>query len=265
MNKTIITIILLSLVLITACASETADLSDDITDNAQQQSETTELAEQQTKQCYPSDCCHATVCSLEQPDCTGAICTMDCRPGTLDCGQGECNYNEETDKCDVVWTQDTELQQQQVETKTITHKDFKLNIPKDWTEKEFAQDVFYQYFSPTSKQSDPFTESINLIITFLSADNQYTLESLFDKAITDSKASNPDFELLQPYSNTKLGNADAIRFKFSAKINNKQMTYIQIYAIENNMIYAITYSCPDECQYYAAFNEMINSFEVIQS
>jgi len=41
--------------------------------------------------CVPALCCHATdaVNAKYAPDCTDAICTMDCTPGTLDCGQGE--------------------------------------------------------------------------------------------------------------------------------------------------------------------------------
>jgi len=41
--------------------------------------------------CVPASCCHATDCvSKDQaPDCTDVFCTMECRPGTLDCG-GRC-------------------------------------------------------------------------------------------------------------------------------------------------------------------------------
>ncbi|MCC6875876.1 MAG: hypothetical protein IT378_16330 [Sandaracinaceae bacterium] len=41
--------------------------------------------------CAPASCCHATECVLasQRPDCSEAMCTMDCRPRTLDCG-GAC-------------------------------------------------------------------------------------------------------------------------------------------------------------------------------
>lgn len=41
--------------------------------------------------CAPAQCCHATSCVAKSaaPDCKGAMCTMDCRPGTMDCG-GAC-------------------------------------------------------------------------------------------------------------------------------------------------------------------------------
>jgi hypothetical protein len=41
--------------------------------------------------CVPATCCHPTACvpKAGAPDCAGTACTMDCRPGTLDCG-GRC-------------------------------------------------------------------------------------------------------------------------------------------------------------------------------
>ena len=49
------------------------------------------------KQCVvDSDCLGATCCHVSEavnrehaPDCSGQLCTMDCEPGTTDCGQGE--------------------------------------------------------------------------------------------------------------------------------------------------------------------------------
>ncbi|HLD01038.1 MAG TPA: hypothetical protein VJC39_04800 [Candidatus Nanoarchaeia archaeon] len=42
-------------------------------------------------ECVPSSCCHPTdAINIDSaPDCAGAICTLSCEPGTLDCGQGE--------------------------------------------------------------------------------------------------------------------------------------------------------------------------------
>ena len=41
--------------------------------------------------CVPAGCCHATACvpAARRPACEGVMCTMDCRPATLDCG-GSC-------------------------------------------------------------------------------------------------------------------------------------------------------------------------------
>ena len=43
------------------------------------------------KDCVKADCCHASdaVNKENAPDCKGMLCTMECKPGTTDCGQGE--------------------------------------------------------------------------------------------------------------------------------------------------------------------------------
>lgn len=41
--------------------------------------------------CFPSECCHAND-SLNQENalkCSGVLCTQECVPKTIDCGQGE--------------------------------------------------------------------------------------------------------------------------------------------------------------------------------
>jgi len=45
--------------------------------------------------CVPASCCHATSCVAKSnaPDCSDTMCTMDCKPNTLDCG-GSCTCNE---------------------------------------------------------------------------------------------------------------------------------------------------------------------------
>lgn len=45
--------------------------------------------------CVAAQCCHATSCTLRAsaPDCSAAMCTRDCRAGTLDCG-GSCYCNQ---------------------------------------------------------------------------------------------------------------------------------------------------------------------------
>jgi hypothetical protein len=42
--------------------------------------------------CVPEDCCHANFCVPIElaPDCEDVVCSMECVPGTLDCGQGAC-------------------------------------------------------------------------------------------------------------------------------------------------------------------------------
>lgn len=40
--------------------------------------------------CAPAQCCHAADCVMyeKRPDCSKVACTLECRPGTLDCGGG---------------------------------------------------------------------------------------------------------------------------------------------------------------------------------
>lgn len=44
--------------------------------------------------CVPDSCCHAASCTLKNnaPNCLSTSCTLDCKPGTLDCG-GSCLCN----------------------------------------------------------------------------------------------------------------------------------------------------------------------------
>jgi len=42
--------------------------------------------------CVPDACCHPAACTarVNAPSCAGTACTMNCAPGTLDCGQARC-------------------------------------------------------------------------------------------------------------------------------------------------------------------------------
>jgi len=53
--------------------------------------------------CVPATCCHPSRCVPKQqaPNCEGIVCTQECVPGTLDCGQGRCICK--FGKCDVEW------------------------------------------------------------------------------------------------------------------------------------------------------------------
>ncbi len=50
--------------------------------------------DQNAVKCVPSSCCHSTSCIPpgQAPDCSNIMCTQECVPGTLDCGQGSCAY-----------------------------------------------------------------------------------------------------------------------------------------------------------------------------
>ena len=53
--------------------------------------------------CVPAGCCHSNACVLESEasDCSEHLCSMSCEPGTMDCGQGHCEYVD--GECGVVW------------------------------------------------------------------------------------------------------------------------------------------------------------------
>lgn len=53
--------------------------------------------------CVPASCCHPTDCVSKEnkPDCEGIFCTMECKDGTLDCGQGSCKCLD--NKCGVAF------------------------------------------------------------------------------------------------------------------------------------------------------------------
>ena len=42
--------------------------------------------------CVPATCCHPDACTARTsaPQCSGVMCTQQCAPGTLDCGQARC-------------------------------------------------------------------------------------------------------------------------------------------------------------------------------
>ena len=51
--------------------------------------------------CVPASCCHPNSCVpiIEAPNCDEILCSQECKPGTLDCGQGNCAC--ENNKCGV--------------------------------------------------------------------------------------------------------------------------------------------------------------------
>ncbi len=52
-----------------------------------------------------ASCCHPTGCvwESEAPDCSLSLCTMSCKPVTMDCGQGHCEVV--GGECEVVWNE----------------------------------------------------------------------------------------------------------------------------------------------------------------
>jgi len=71
MNKILLLMILLS-ILITGCLGE--------------------VECRKNNDCVAATCCHADSCVAKEnaPDCEGVFCSMECKPYTMDCGQGSC-------------------------------------------------------------------------------------------------------------------------------------------------------------------------------
>ncbi|MBU2523457.1 MAG: preprotein translocase subunit SecG [Nanoarchaeota archaeon] len=48
--------------------------------------------------CVKASCCHPTSCVAKEsaPNCDNNLCSQECVPNTLDCGQGSCVCNQGT-------------------------------------------------------------------------------------------------------------------------------------------------------------------------
>ena len=64
-----------------------------------------ELENYMESSCVPKTCCHATECVMqsEAPVCSDVMCTLDCQPGTMDCGAGKCVWKD--GNCEVEWNE----------------------------------------------------------------------------------------------------------------------------------------------------------------
>lgn len=85
MKKTTLPLLLLVTILITSCSSINSQTSC-----------------QQDSDCVPAACCHVenAVNKEFKPNCDGVLCSMECAPNTLDCGQGKIKCIE--NQCQVV-------------------------------------------------------------------------------------------------------------------------------------------------------------------
>ncbi len=84
-------IFILAVILISGCVTENAGNSN------------TAFECSTDSDCARATCCHPSDCVPKDkaPDCSGVMCTEECRSGTMDCGQGRCACVE--GKCEVVW------------------------------------------------------------------------------------------------------------------------------------------------------------------
>ena len=79
----ILALVLITALILTGCTAEIQELP-----------EQTEC--QIDSDCVPAQCCHSTSCVSKEnaPDCSMIFCTQECKPDTLDCGQGSCKCQE---------------------------------------------------------------------------------------------------------------------------------------------------------------------------
>lgn len=150
------------------------------------------------------------------------------------------------------------------ESTTIIHKDFKAIIKKDWQESEIPPSTYF-YLPHGVSEEDINAEVISIVITPLGENNQYTLESLLEQGIENSKKIMPDFELTESTdwdNNYFIGK----KIKFTGTSEEIKRSNLQVFGIKHNNLYAITYSCPiNNCQSYGVYNSLTESFEPVKA
>jgi len=148
------------------------------------------------------------------------------------------------------------------EQTTVMHKDFRAIIKADWREFEVRPSNFV-YLPPNTAQDDISAEVISIITTYLGGNNQLTLDDILEQGIENSKQVMPDFELTENVdweTSHMLGK----KIKFTGTQEGVKRNNVQVFGIKNNILYAITYSCPVEsCNSYPVFNTLVESFEPV--
>ncbi|OIO41628.1 hypothetical protein COX97_00915 [Candidatus Pacearchaeota archaeon CG_4_10_14_0_2_um_filter_05_32_18] len=150
------------------------------------------------------------------------------------------------------------------ESTTTIHKDFRAIIKNDWQESEIPPSTYF-YLPPDVSQEDVNAEVISIAVTFLGENNQYILENLLEQGIENSKKIMPDFELTENID-WKNKNLIGKKIKFTGTSEGVKRNSLQVFGIEYNNLYAITYSCPiDNCNSYGIYNSLIENFEPVKA
>ncbi|MFA5174555.1 MAG: hypothetical protein WC438_05235 [Candidatus Pacearchaeota archaeon] len=150
------------------------------------------------------------------------------------------------------------------ESTTIMRKDFRAIIKNDWQESEIPPSTYF-YLPPNTQEEDANAEVISIAVTPLGENNQYTLETLLEQGIENSKKIMPDFELTENID-WKNNNFAGKKIKFTGTSEGIKRNSVQVFGIEHDNLYAITYSCPiDNCNSYAVYNSLLESFEPIKA
>ncbi len=150
------------------------------------------------------------------------------------------------------------------ESTTSIHKDFRAIIKSDWQESEISPSI-YIYLPKNTNEEDVNAEVISIAVTFLGEKNSYTLEEILNQGVENSKQFISDFELTESLdweNNNFIGK----KIKFTGTQEGIKRNSVQVFGIAYNNLYAITYSCPiNNCNSYAVYNSLIESFEPIKS
>jgi hypothetical protein len=150
------------------------------------------------------------------------------------------------------------------ESVTIIHKDFRAIIKSDWQELEVPPST-YVYLPPNTNEYDVNAEIIYISVTYLGEENNYNLENLLEQGIENSKIIMSDFELTESIDKGSK-NLFGKRIKFTGTQDGVKRNNVQFFGMENNSLYAITYSCPiNNCNSYTVYNSLVESFEPAKS
>jgi len=100
MNKLMFIVFLICLLVLSGC-NETDNKS--LIDNNNQIDNT--LTCRTDSDCVPASCCHPNSCTnkANAPECFQTMCSQNCAPNSLDCGQGSCQCI--NNKCGAVFNE----------------------------------------------------------------------------------------------------------------------------------------------------------------
>lgn len=148
------------------------------------------------------------------------------------------------------------------EQTTVIHKDFRAIMKADWKELEVPPSTLV-YLPPGTAEDDVNAEYISIVSTPL-GESQWTLDSLLEQGIENSKKVMPDFELTDELTDGIASIQPAKRIIFTGTQDGIMRNNVQVFGMKNNVLYGLTYSCPIEsCNYYPIFNVLVESFEPV--
>tara|TARA_Y100000034_G_scaffold136768_1_gene215558 strand:- start:94 stop:636 length:543 start_codon:yes stop_codon:yes gene_type:complete len=141
------------------------------------------------------------------------------------------------------------------------NQDFSIEVPDGWQENQVSSSVFMYMVSGKVDPKEGI-ESMNILITPAPSD----LEIDFKKTMQDTLKKIPNFIIIEDSTSINIGSTKGLKMKYEIDITDQKMQYTQILLNKFDNLYTITYSCiGKECQHEDDFNDMMDSFEPIQS